>query len=293
MTTATAIAGLLGVGTATGGLLAATGWRGVTPRPHPRWRATAAGDGGGRRAPRYLIVVVVAVAATVLTGWIVGGVLAGIAALGLPRILRPGTAHTKRLARIEAVASWTEMLRDTLSAAAGLEQTILATAPLAPAAIGEDIADLATRLRHGARLAPALRTLADRLADPTADLVLAALILAAERQSRSLADLLGSLAHVARDQAALRMRVQAGRARIRTSVRVIVGTTTTMATALILLNRPYLAAYDTITGQAVLALIGALFTVGYLWLARIATDTEPARILTDLDFSDRNRATAW
>jgi len=293
VTTTTALAGLLGVGVAAGLLLIATGRRAGAPNPRPRTRAASGRDGGGRRVPQYLVVVVVGVAATVLTGWIVGGVLAGIAAVTLPRVLRPDTAHTKRLARIEAIASWTEMMRDTLSAAAGLEQTILATAPLAPAAIGEDITDLATRLRRGQRLAPALRTLADRLADPTADLVLAALILAAERQSRSLADLLGSLARVARDQAALRMRVQAGRARIRTSVRVIVGTTTTMATALIILNRPYLAAYDTATGQVVLALIGGLFATGYVWLARIATPEEPARILTDADLPRREAVTPW
>jgi hypothetical protein len=76
-------------------------------------------------------------------------------------------------------------------------------------------------------------------------------------------------------------------------VRVIVATTTTMATALIILNRPYLAAYDTITGQLVLALIGGLFAAGYLWLAYIAALDEPARILTDTVLCDREGATGW
>ena len=63
------------------------------------------------------------------------------------------------------------------------------------------------------------------MADPTCDLVVAALILAAEHQAQRLGELLGSLAAAARDQATMRLRVEAGRARTRTSVKVIVGAT--------------------------------------------------------------------
>ena len=167
------------------------------------------------------------------------------------------------------------MLRDTLSAAAGLEQAILATAPLAPPAIRGEITDLATRIENGDRLAPSLRRLADQLADPTGDLVIAALVLAAEQQARQLGDLLGSLAHAAREQASMRMRVEAGRARTRTSVRVIVGTTLCFAVAVVVLNRSYLSAYDSAVGQVVLLGIGVLFSLGFAWLVRIAQVAEP------------------
>src|SRR5207249_6998077 len=95
-----------------------------------------------------------------------------------------------------------------------------------------------------------------------------------------LADLLGSLAHAARDQASMRMRVEAGRARTRTSVRVIVGTTLTFTVAVVLLNRAYLFAYDSATGQFVLLGIGVLFGLGFAWLVRIATVPEPDRFLS-------------
>jgi len=75
----------------------------------------------------------------------------------------------------------------------------------------------------------------------------------------------------------MRMRVQAGRARTRTSIRVIVGTTLGFATGMVLLDRPYLAAYDSITGQILLFVIGALFGLGFAWLTRIATVPEPVR----------------
>ena len=216
----------------------------------------------------------------VATGWVVGAVLVGLAVWALPRVLGRDPEHARRVARIEAIATWTEMLRDTLSAAAGLEQAILVTAPLAPPAIRGEITDLAVRIENGDRLAPSLRHLADQLADPTGDLVIAALVLAAEQQARQLGDLLGSLAHTAREQASMRMRVEAGRARTRTSVRVIVGTTLCFAVAVVLLNRPYLSAYDSAIGQIVLLGVGVLFGLGFAWLVRVARVAEPERFLS-------------
>ena len=110
--------------------------------------------------------------------------------------------------------------------------------------IRAEVATLALRLQSE-RLAPALRAFADEVADPTCDLVVAALILAAEHQANRLGELLGSLAQAARDQATMRLRVEAGRARVRTSVKVIVGVTAGLVLALAVLNRGYLAPYDT------------------------------------------------
>lgn len=224
-----------------------------------------------------------AVVTGVLTGWVVGALLVGAGCWFLPRVLGRDVEHAGRVARIEAVATWTEMIRDTLSAAAGLEQAVLATASLAPAPIRDEVGALAARLDRGQRLVPALRRLAHDLDDPTADLVVAALVIAAEQQARQLTDLLGALATTARERASMRMRVEAGRARTRTSVRVIVGTTTSFAMAVVLLNRPYLATYDSLTGQVVLLAVGLLFAAGFAWLRRIATVPEPARLLTQPD----------
>jgi len=181
---------------------------------------------------------------------------------------------------VEAVAGWAEMLRDTLAAAAGLEQTILASAATAPAALRPEVAELAARLQRGERLPAALRVFADRVADPTCDLVVCSLSLASEHQVRQLAGLLGELAGEAREQVAMRLRVDAGRARTRTSVWVTVGTTVAFAAGLVLLNRPYLHPYDTPAGQLVLLTVGALFAVAFGWLARIGRLPEPERILT-------------
>jgi tight adherence protein B len=283
---ATVLSALLGVGVGVGLLLVIVGWRGVEANRRSglfrrgQSRRAQAGPRDQRQALRVGLAVAVGVLTGVATGWVVGAVLAGLAVWALPRVLGRDPEHARRVARIEAIATWTEMLRDTLLAAAGLEQAILATAPLAPPAIRGEITDLAVRIENGDRLAPSLRHLADQLADPTGDLVIAALVLAAEQQARQLGDLLGSLAHTAREQASMRMRVEAGRARTRTSVRVIVGTTLCFAVAVVLLNRPYLSAYDSATGQIVLLGIGVLFGLGFAWLVRVAGVAEPQRFLS-------------
>ncbi|MFI9452520.1 type II secretion system F family protein [Amycolatopsis sp. NPDC052450] len=282
--TTTMLAAALGLGAGVGLLLIVAAWHrpaAVPPPSRPPMLLRAAREQAGSR--RVLLRLAVAVGAGALTGaatgWVIGAVLAAAGAWFLPRLVGPDRAHARRVARIEAIASWTEMLRDVLSAAAGLEQAILATAPLAPAAIRGEVTALTARLESGQRLAPALRTLARELDDPTADLVLAALVLAAEHQARQLGDLLGSLATTAREQAAMRMRVETGRARTRTSVRVIVATTLAFAAGVVLFNRAYLDVYNTATGQLVLLLIGSLFAAGFAWLARIATGGRQPRVL--------------
>ena len=89
------------------------------------------------------------VIAGALTGWPVGGLLVAVGVLALPDLLGPDRASAARVERMEAVATWTEMLRDTLSAAAGLEQAVLATAPLAPPALRDPVQALAGRIRSG------------------------------------------------------------------------------------------------------------------------------------------------
>lgn len=248
-----------------------------------RWRERSRRWRQGLAGPRVAVAFAAGVLVGAVTRWPAAGLLTVAGAWGLPGLLGPDRAERDRLARIEAIATWAEMLRDTLAAAAGLEQAITVSASSAPAAIRPQVQALADRIEHGQRLAPALRSLAEDLDDPVADLVVAALVLAAEHQARHLTDLLASLAGAAREQVSMRLRVAAGRARVRTSVRVIVATTLAMAVGLVLLNRTYLDPYDAPLGQAVLVLIGAIFVLALTWLSRIASWASPARVLTDLD----------
>ena len=283
MTPTTLLLGLLAAGVAAGVLLVVSGWRGQPDDVNaPRLKALSTARLDQKALGRLAVALVVGVGVGMFTGWVVGAVLSAAVVLGLPRILGSNVDHQQQLERIEAIAGWTEMLRDTLVAAAGLEQAILATASTCPEPIRDEITALAVKLQRGERLATGLRELAGQLHDPTADLVVSALVLASDHQARQLADLLGELAVEAREQATMRMRVDAGRARSRTSVRVIVCTTLLFAAGLVVFNREYLSPFDSPFGQLVLLLVGALFATAFAWLTKISRFREPERLLTEL-----------
>lgn len=271
----TALGVLLGAGAGLGATLIVLGVRGVEVRRQIDKVIRV-------RVERHTLRLGIAVGAAVLvgaaTGWPVAALLAAAACWGIPALFTESRAQTATIARVEAVAGWAEMLRDTMAGAAGLEQAIAATAAVAPLPIRRDVATLAARLERE-RLAPALRAFADEVADPTCDMVVAALLLAAEHQASRLGELLGTLAVAAREQATMRLRVEAGRARTRTSVKVIVGVTLGLALFLAVLNHGYLSPYDSGIGQLVLLVVGGLFAAAFAWLAKMTRPAEPARFL--------------
>ena len=273
------LAACVGAGIGAGILLIAYGLRRTTRPVAPARRVALSQE----QAVRLAACLAASAVVGLLTRWPVGAVLAAIAAWTLPRMLGADRATQKAQARTEAVAAWAEMLRDNLSAAAGLEQAIIASAAVAPAAIRDEITDLDASVRAGRRLPDALAAFRDQLDDPTGDLVVRALSQAAQRQASKLADLLAELAELARKRSAVRLRVAAGRARVRTSARVVTATTLVFAVALVALNRSYLSAYDTATGQLVLLLIGAMFAAGFAGLnrlGRLADTPTPAPLST-------------
>ncbi len=271
---------LLGVVCAAGIALIADGARRRQPGPPPPPRRPAWTT---RDRTRLAAAVAAALGVAVLTRWPVGALLAGIAVYTLPRVLGPDREHKHILARIEAVATWTELLRDNLSSAAGLEQAIVATAKVAPAPIRTPVQNLAGAARAGVRLPDALRAFAADLADPTADLVVRALIQASSQHGGKLGESLSQLAATARDQAAARLRINTGRASLRTDAKVITGATAALIGGLVVFNHSFLAPYDSAPGQLMLLLVGAGFAGGFWWLARISHVAEPPRILSKPD----------
>lgn len=228
------------------------------------------------RALHLAGAVTAGLACWALTSWPVAGVLAAAGVWWLPSLLGPDRAHAAQVARVEAVAAWTEQLRDLMEGAAGLHQAIVTTVPTAPPLIRDDVARLADALQQGSPPERALEEFAEQVDVPTADLVSAALSTAATRQAADLGALLSSLARSARDQAAMLVRVAATRARVRTSARIIAATTLALAVGLSVINADYLDPFDGLLGQVVLTAIGALWAVGLVWLSRLArTDLGP------------------
>jgi tight adherence protein B len=223
------------------------------------------------------------VIAGVFTGWPVAAVLAAAGSWFLPALIGRDTGAKAQIARIEAIATWAEMMRDTLAAAAGLEQTILATATAAPGPIREEIAELAEAIGRGERLDAALTRFQHELADPNADVIVVSLIQASRQPAGNLAEMLGEMAKATRAQAGLQMRATADRARTRTTVRIIIATVLTFAVGLILFNRTYLDPYNTPVGQMVLLLVAGMFGGATIWLAKISRGKPPVRFFTRPD----------
>ena len=212
---------------------------------------------------KLTVCVGVGVTAGLVTGWPVATLASGLAAWWLPTLLGPDRSTARSLARTEAVATFTEILRDTLSAASGIEQAVRSACAAAPAAIAVEAHRLARRVEDQQDLASALVTFADEVQDPTADIVVVCLVHAIRNSARDLSGLLGSLAATARDHAAARKRAQAARVQVRTSVRIVTAVTAGMLGALFVLDRTFLSPYGTASGQFVLACGLSLFAAGY------------------------------
>lgn len=268
----TAVALLVGVVLAAGVLLVIDGARARPSAPEPAARSV------GVDTRRIGGTVAAGLVALVLTRWPVAAAATGLAVWFGPALLGGKPGRDAAMARTEAIATWTEMLRDTISAAHGLEAAINATAAVSPAPIRAEVRRFARRIEHDP-LPRALAELADDLAHPIADLVAAALTAAATHSTRDLADLLSTLAGSARDEASMQLRIEATRARMRTAVRIIAGVTVATATLLILLNRSYIEVYGTTLGQAVLVFIFACWGTALWWLARMSRFHTPDRFL--------------
>lgn len=228
-----------------------------------------------------LIVAAVATA-WALTGWPAAGVLGGGAAAVAPLLSGTRRRREELNARSDALASWAEMLRDTITAHAGLREAIALTARVAPAPIRKEVQLLAVRAEREP-LTTALRHFAVEVADPVADLIVAALVIAAERQAQRLAELLTQIAGSAREQSAMRLRVETGRARTYASSRALVTITFALAVILLVFSPTFMSPYDSATGQVVLMVIGALFA-GALWtLVQLGRPVAPPRLLAGIE----------
>jgi Flp pilus assembly protein TadB len=237
------------------------------------------------RAPlptrRVLLAVIGAGIVYLLTGWIAAIPITVAAIWFLPGMLGHDARHERELATVEAIAAFTEMLRDTLSAAAGLNQALAVACRHAPEALQPAAVELAERIEaRDGTTRQALHAFADQIDDPTADLVALALAAASEHPTRDLAGLLSSLASTAREQAAMRTRTAVAQARTRTAIRMITAITVGLALVLLVIDRPYLADYDSATGQVILLWVAGIFALALRWLKSLAVIPSPQRLWT-------------
>jgi len=277
----TAAAMFLGALAGLGIFVAIQGVRGVDLISGPR-RERPSRPSIDQLALRTAFALGLGVITCLLTRWPVGGIAAGSLGAAIPSYRRSSDERRRSLERTEAVAAWTEMLRDTMAAAAGLNEAVIASARVAPAAIRLEVQALAVRSEHQP-LNRSLRRFAAELDDPVADAVVAALALSTERQSGNLGQVLSQIATNARDQAAMRQRVEASRARTYASARFIVIVTLVFSIGLILFAPVYLEPFNSVEGQLTLVVVGGLFGSALWGLHRLAAPQPVARLITDTE----------
>jgi tight adherence protein B len=279
----TALAALCGAGIA-GGLALLAAWvrgvpmRGGAPRDQHRVRPWARPRLGPRAA-----VVACALGVGLLTRWPVGLLLGGLLGWAWPSVFSGGQATRQAIARVDAVATWTEMLRGMTASAASVEQALIATVPVAPAPLRLELEEFARRIAvQQVPLPAALRSLAGAIDDEVGDLVVAALLVAATPSQRSggLSAQLAELATAAREKATMRLRVLTGQARLHAAARLITLITLGVIAVLLIFDRPFLAPYGTEVGQLALLGVSGIFAGGFAGLTRLGREPRGERLLS-------------
>lgn len=236
-----------------------------------------------RRTPRrYMVRVLLSIVVGTLVWWWSSWPVAGIGAALLVWWARPvfgdDAAGKAAASKVEAVAAWIESVRDVVASGAALGHALRIVAEAAPPGLEHETEAMGRRLTEGAKPEPVLRAFARAVDDQTCDEAVIALI-RAQRRSGNLAGLLDRLAASARENAVMRQKVIAARARSRTAVRLIAATAVFIFAVTIGSHPDFLDVYDGPLGQALLALVLGLFGLSLYWLVRMGRWQRPARLV--------------
>lgn len=258
----------------TGLLVTALGLRRTEPAPPKARRRRARPADGWWGRWRWLVAGAAGLTVWAVTRWPVAGLIVAAVLVGLPYLLGSAKVAVRAIDRVEAIEEWTRRLADVLATGVGLEQALTASASSCPPPLRTEVGALVARLSARWPTEQALRAFADDLNDASGDFVVASLLLASRRRGPGLAGVLTAVAGSVADEVASRRKVEAERAKPRSTARLV--TLITLAVAGVLtLNGTYLAPYGDTLGQLVLAAIAAAFTGCLLWM-RALTLTPPA-----------------
>ncbi len=212
------------------------------------------------------------------TKWPVGGLWAFAGVMSIPLLKGQGHHADDEIAKVEAIATWTEQIRDTMNASAGLQQSLIATAVNGPAVIKSELTSFARRAPRG-DLSGALRQLGLDLDHPASDLVIAGLVSATELDAGRLVPLLSRLASSIRDEAQMRVRIEVSRSRVRTSMKIVGFFVLATMFALVLFGRDLLSGYQTALGQLWLLVVGGVVVLAIWSTRKLAEVPQPERFV--------------
>ena len=235
-------------------------------RPHARPNLVGALR---RTTPRAMGVAAGAAVAFAATGWPAAALASGILGFLLPASVLRAREERTRLERREAVAETSTRLRDAIRSGMGLADALARAAENAPRTLRADLRRFVSDARVGG-LPEAAQSFAQRVRDPSADLLASALATSHHLGSRNLSDVLDALAEATTEQAAAVREARARQTRNRMSARIVAAVPILLLLAIRRVNPSYLAPFGAPGGQAVLALGLALIWAGYAVMRRAA-----------------------
>ena len=238
-------------------------------------------SGGNTKLLSLALLVGVLVAA--LTRWPVAALMAAAVVFVWPKIAGAGAKERAGVAKLEAIAAWTESLRDTAAAASGLEYAIPATLKGAPKLLARPLRNLVHRLSARVPLPEALTLFADEVDDSGADMVVAALALNARQRAGSLSRVLTSLAASTRAELEVRRTVLNERNALRRQSQQVAGLILAFAASTVVLAPGWVAPYGTTVGQVLLAAIAAAYLALMMRLRALAAPEAQSRFLGDAE----------
>lgn len=228
---------------------------------------------------RLLAAALAAGLVWVLTGgWIGDTIGIGLLVWFARTIFGDAKAARARAERATAVASWTESVRSTLTASAGLEQAIIAAASFPPPGLETPTRALAAAIQSGQRVDAALTQFRSDIDDETCDIVVYTLQ-RAWRRGGTLADVLGRLAATARDRARMNQRISIARAGARTSLRQLTFVGLVFALVLPRFNPIMSEAFDTTAGQVLLLITDGIWAIAVVIMVRLARWERAPRLI--------------
>lgn len=213
----------------------------------------------------------------IYSGWFILVPIAAIAGATFPLFLSKGDAPQK-IARLEALETWTRSLSGLTVAGAGVEQTLTSSLASAPEAIKTQVGSLVSRLNARWPTKEALEAFARDFDDPTADLIVMHLLLKEQARGAGLAEALDDLAEIIFEEVKVRRQIETDRAKPRTQVRIVAIATLVVLAALPFLGA-YTASYATPAGQALLAMWVFLFGLLLMWMRSISAGKSAPRLL--------------
>ncbi len=236
---------------------------------------------------KLFLMVTLAVAFYMGTGWVVAGLFGFVAGWALPDISSSFAAQRRSVNEVEAYEIWTAQLANLISAGNHISNSISISQAGAPIAIRESVQTLAAEVEI-LGLLPALDNFAERARSPYSDQLVLGLKVAYEGGTK-IAEVFQELSDVFRKEIEVLKRAESSRQAVNTQILLSLGVSFALVIILVVINRGYLEPFDTGIGQVFLAISVTLFSSALVIIRRYTIVGVRPRLIVDASYLEDDK----